>query len=375
MHPERLHLWIPELLTSKGGIQAYSAYFLAALEKSAVPFQLEVFLKNDAVRNFPQHTLNRWHGAGQFPATIRTPLFVAQLLSYGIRQRPDLVITTHLNFTLAAAQLKRAANIPYWTVAHGIEAWDIEKPALKAALNQADRILAVSNFTRDRLIESQGLDPNKVVVLPNTFDSDRFNIAEKPIHLLKRYHLQPNQPVILTVCRLASEERYKGYDALLAALPLIQQAVPNVHHLIVGQGGDRSRIEQLIRDSNLQNCVTLAGFIPDEELCDYYNLCDVFAMPSKREGFGIVYLEALACGKPVLGGNQDGATDALCQGKLGALVDPDDISAIATTLIQLLQKTYPNSSIYEPHWLRQQAIDTYGFEAFRSKLLQLLTAQ
>jgi glycosyltransferase involved in cell wall biosynthesis len=109
----------------------------------------------------------------------------------------------------------------------------------------------------------------------------------------------------------------------------------------------------------------LTGFIPDEELTAHYQLCDVFAMPSKKEGFGIVYLEALACGKPTLGGNQDGALDALCRGELGALVDPDDVQAIAHTLVEILQGTYPNPLIYQPEQLRQRVIDIYGFERFK----------
>jgi len=128
----------------------------------------------------------------------------------------------------------------------------------------------------------------------------------------------------------------------------------------------------LITKLNLQECVTLTGFVADDELCDHYNLCDVFAMPSKGEGFGIVYLEALACGKPTLGGNQDGAIDALCHGELGALVDPDDIGVIAQTLIQILQGTYPHLIMYQPEILRQKVIDAFGFERFKQTLANLI---
>jgi glycosyltransferase involved in cell wall biosynthesis len=206
--------------------------------------------------------------------------------------------------------------------------------------------------------------------LPCTFDASNFKIAPKPAYLLEQYGLKPEQPIILTVSRLASVERYKGYDQILEALPQIRQAIPNVHYIIAGKGDDRTRIEQYIAQLGLQECVTLAGFVPDEQLCDYYNLCDLFAMPSKREGFGIVYLEALACGKPTLGGNQDGAIDALCHGELGALVDPDDVGAIAQTVIQILQKTYPNPILYDPEVLRQRVIDVYGFERFKQTLAQ-----
>jgi glycosyltransferase involved in cell wall biosynthesis len=100
----------------------------------------------------------------------------------------------------------------------------------------------------------------------------------------------------------------------------------------------------------------------------------VFAMPSKGEGFGIVYLEALACGKPTVGGNQDGAIDALCQGELGALVDPDDIGAIAQTLIAIVQKKYPHPLIYQPEALRQKVIEVFGFEHFQKTLGRYLAS-
>lgn len=158
----------------------------------------------------------------------------------------------------------------------------------------------------------------------------------------------------------------------MEALPQIRQVIPNLHYIIVGKGDDRPRLEQLIRERQLEDCVTLAGFIPDAELCDYYNLCDVFVMPSKLEGFGIVYLEALACGKPTLGGNQDGAIDALCHGELGALVNPDDVEEIAQTITQILQRTYPNPLMYQPEALRQKVIDTFGFERFQQTLAELM---
>jgi phosphatidyl-myo-inositol dimannoside synthase len=96
-------------------------------------------------------------------------------------------------------------------------------------------------------------------------------------------------------------------------------------------------------------------------------------MPSKGEGFGIVYLEALVCGKPTLGGDRDGAIDALCDGELGALVNPDDVDAISQTLIQILQGTYPNPLMYQPELLREKVIDIYGFDRFQQKLGDLLT--
>ena len=116
----------------------------------------------------------------------------------------------------------------------------------------------------------------------------------------------------------------------------------------------------------------MTGFVPDSQLADYYNLCDVFAMPSKGEGFGIVFIEALACGKPVLAGNKDGSVDALANGELGALVNPDDLNEIANTLIQILQGIYPNPIMYKPEILRQKTIEYFGFDKFKMTLKKYL---
>jgi len=368
------HLWLPDIFEFKGGIQVHSNFLIKALQSLYPQSNYDVFLKHDTHSSpefsFLAHT--RFHFAGHWSLPVRTPIFAAQLVGSGLWKRPSLVISTHLNFTPAAYWLKYVAGIPYWTIAYGIEAWNIQRPDLRRALHHADRILSISSYTRDRLIKEQNLDPSKISLLPCTFDPSRFQIASKPVYLLKRYNLKPEQPVILTVSRLAEAKRYKGYDRILEALPQIRQTLPDVHYIIIGKGKDQPRIEQLIAQLNLHDCVTLAGFIPDEQLSDYHNLSDVFAMPSKREGFGIVYLEALACGKPTLGGNQDGAIDALCQGELGALVDPDDVDAIAQTLIQILQRTYPNPLMYQPEALRQAVIDRFGFDRFKQKLGELI---
>ena len=180
--------------------------------------------------------------------------------------------------------------------------------------------------------------------------------------------MSADQKIILTVSRLSGYERYKGYDRLLEIMPIIRQSIPNIHYIIVGKGDDRDRLEQIINQNNLQSCVTLAGFVADEYLCDYYNLCDLFAMPSKAEGFGIVYLEALACGKPVLGGNLDGTVDALCRGEIGVLINPDNLDEIAEAIIQILSGQHENQAIYQPEFLRQQAIATFGSEHFQKIL-------
>ena len=374
---KRVQIWSPNLFNFKGGIQVYSGYLLQAFGQICPETDCDVFLLHDKSQDpeFLCSDKTKFYFSGGWPAPVRNLAFAVRLTIQAICQRPDLIITTHLNFTPVAYQLKRLLGIPYWTTAHGVEAWDVQRPGLRRALQNADRILAVSNYTRDRLLKEQDLHPDKVSVLPNTVDTQRFTIAEKPAYLLERYGLKAEQPVILTVCRLCSTETYKGYEKIIEAIPHIQKVIPDVHYLIAGKGDDRSHLEQLIARSGLQACVTLAGFVPDAELCAYYQLCDVFAMPSKLEGFGIVYLEAIACGKPAIGGNQDGAIDALCHGELGVLVDPDDARAIATGITDIILKTYPNPLLYEPKGLRNQMIKAYGLERFQSNLSEQIAEE
>jgi glycosyltransferase involved in cell wall biosynthesis len=374
----KIHIWLPGIFDYRGGIQVYSTFFIQALKQIFPNGDHNIFLKNDRLRtDFGEFNFRtQWHFTGQWNSIpLRTLFFAIQVLQAAIFNKPDVIICGHVNFSTLATKILTLLNIPYWVIVHGVDVWNLSDLAKINGLAKADRIISVSQYTADRLIQEQALDPEKIIVLPNTFDASRFQIAPKPQYLLKKYNLTPDQSVILTIARLAGEERYKGYDQIIRALPAIIKTIPNAHYLIGGKGGDRPRIEQLIKDLDLEDYVTLAGFIPDEELTDHYNLCDVFAMPSKGEGFGIVYLEALACGKPTIGGNQDGAIDALCNGKLGVLVDPDDLTEISTVITQILQKIYPLPILYQPETIRQKVIEIYGFEKFKQNLAQLLSTQ
>lgn len=365
------HVWLPDLTAARGGIQRYSGFLLEALVAAWPEPRYEVFLKNQETAPAPRHGI-RFHATGRLPHRLRTPAFAARIVSRAALDRPRLIVAGHLNFAVVSAPLGRRFGIPYWIVVHGIEAWGVERPALRRAIANAECIVAVSRYTARRLAEEQRLDPARIALLPGTFDPDRFRPAARSPRLLARLGLEPEQPVLLTVARLAGRERYKGYDVVLAALPAIRGAVPGAHYVLVGEGEDRARVEARVRELGLERHVTLAGFVPDEELPDYYNLCSVFAMPSKREGFGIVYLEAMACGKPAIAGNQDGARDALADGELGVLVDPDDPDDFRAAAVEVLSGRHPNGALYDPAGLRQRAVELFGPAAFRRRLEEIL---
>jgi glycosyltransferase involved in cell wall biosynthesis len=276
-----------------------------------------------------------------------------------------------LNFGPVAHWAKRVFGTSFTLVAHGIDVHSGLSHARVAALRAADRVLAVSSWTRQRVLDLGGIDPARVAVLPNTVDEARFTVGARPEKLAKRYNLQADESVVLTVARLESGEAYKGYDRIVRALPAVQAACGRVRFLLVGKGDDRARLEMMARDLGVEHKVTFAGFVPDEELADHYRLADVFAMPSTGEGFGIVFLEAMACGTPVLAGNRDGSVDALDGGRLGHLVDPNNVDAIANGIIALLKQQGP-AWWFDRQALHDAVIQRFGRTAFRETLRKVL---
>ena len=362
----KIHIWVPDYESATGGIQVFSRFLVRAVADCFPDGQITVLSKNDS--SFPilptHKSPIRFDCTGWWAPSRRTAAYTSQLIKYGLRDRPDLIFCGHVNFSPIARWLKRIAGIPFIAIGHGLDVWNIRRGGVRHAVSVADRALAVSQFTADSMTKVFGLRPDQIGLLPNTFDPETFVPGPKPHYLLKRFRLSSEQPVILTVTRLAGEEQYKGYDQVLRALPAVRHAVPRVHYILGGKGTDKPRIEALIRDLRLDDAVTLAGYIPDHELCGFYNLCDVFAMPSKAEGFGIVFLEALACGKPVIAGNKDGSVDALMNGKLGVLIDPDNVAEIAETLICILTKRHPLGILQDPERLRAEVIAAYGYSRF-----------
>ncbi len=370
---EKVHIWAPDLFSTTGGIQAFSRYFIDALQMRTHLNDLRVLVKNDHRGDVPQNnSFPDINVCGDWHPQVRSPRFAMECLRHAWRERPSLIISTHLHFGPIAQVAQSSFGTPYVLVAHGTEAWRITKESRRRALQKADLVLAVSRYTRDYLIHDAGLDAKRVKILPNTFAQERFAIAPKSPRLIRKYGLQPGTPVILTVCRLDESERYKGYDQIIRALPEILRSVPDARYLLVGKGSDRPRIEKLVAEVGVEDAVIFAGFVPDEELVEHYNLCDLFAMPSQAEGFGIVYLEALACGKPVLAGNKDGSRDALADGEIGLLVDPEDTAEIATEIIRVLRREHSHPVIFHPDLLRRSVIELFNFEAFKHTVNELL---
>ena len=372
-----IHLWCPSIRASDGGIESYSLSLAKALIEIVGERQITVLVRNHDSADVRDAlgTDVRCGGSAWMPRALWTIGFAALVVARALRERPGLIISTHLNFGPFASFVNRLTKMPYWIALHGYESWEIQRPSQRRAVAKADLLLPVSAFTRDRAMKNYSIPAERMRVLPDTFDPTRFSIGPKPEHLLRRYGWGPDDPVILTVGRLSSAEGYKGHDRLIRALPRVRAQVPNVKYLIVGGGDDQERLARIANEEKVADAVLFAGRVSHNELSDYYRVCDLFAMPSTGEGFGIVFLEALSTGKPVLAGSGDGATDALRGGELGVLVDPDDAQALAENVTALLQRRHPHPLATRPEELRNRVVDAFGPEKFKQAIAQILTEE
>ena len=243
--------------------------------------------------------------------------------------KPDIVILSHINLALVGLLIRLLQpKTQIWLVAHGIEVWRSLSYNKRKLLSLCDKILCVSNFTLTQMEVWHRLPIEKCVVLNNVLDPfmhlpDNLN---KPDYLLQRYGINKTDKVILSLTRLAHSEQYKGHERVLKAVAELKSHYDNLKYILAGKYDvlEGERIKKLIAEYGIEEQVILTGFISESEIPDHFLTADIFALPSKKEGFGIVFIEALACGLPVICGNADGSIDAIRNGELGTAIDPDD---------------------------------------------------
>ncbi len=342
-------LFISNNLSRPGGIEKYSGDFIAALSESG---------ENVIIAQFKKSSL------------FNKIFFSAEIILKSLYFRPDVIICGHINFSPVCLFMKRVFDFEYAVIIHGIEAWNINSKIKKIALENSKKVIVVSNYTAEAVVSGVPAVKDKLFLLPNSVDGGKIFIKEKPGFLVEKYGLA-GKKIIFTLCRLSSSEKYKGYDRVIEALPLIKREISEIKYILAGEGDDKERIEKLISDLNLKETVILAGHIDEQAKIDYYNLCDVFAMPSKGEGFGIVFLEALACGKPVVAGGEDGSRDALLGGDLGIMVNPDNVKEVAEAITGIL-KNNVHRALLDADYLRKRTLEAYGADVFKKRVAELI---
>lgn len=276
----------------------------------------------------------------------------------------DVVILSHINLLPIAYAIKKISpGVKVVMFAHGIEVWNRLSRFKRKLLLQCDMVWAVSGFTRDRLIEGHAMSDNKIKVLNNPLDP--FLPLPQTTGAGKRRQLgvAENKKVLFTLTRLNSGEKYKGYDQVLKAISLMNKSKYNIQYVIGGKydEAEKERVLKLADELQLQDQVLLTGFIADEDLPAYFNMADLYVMPSREEGFGIVFIEAMYYGLPVIAGNVDGSSDALLHGKLGRLVNPLNVEEIADAIAQVLNDPQPR--IAEP----KDVLANFGYESYKRK--------
>jgi phosphatidyl-myo-inositol dimannoside synthase len=242
--------------------------------------------------------------------------------------------------------LRRMFKLPLVIFCHGDEISQTDKRRYQPRVRDyiyrhADAIIAANQFACDGLARI-GIPEERVHKLTPGVDLGHFYPKLKRADLIERYALQ-GRKVLLTVARLVPR---KGHKIVLQALPRVLDEAPNLKYLIAGEGPEKERLQALAIELGVQHAVTFTGDIGHDQICDFYNLCDVFAMINRLdeggdvESFGMVFTEANAAGKPVIGGRSGGTAEAVLQGQTGFLVDPNDADEVANRLILLLKNEH-----------------------------------
>lgn len=348
---------VTEAFGGHGGIAQYNRDFLSALASLEQVESVWILprLAADGASN-PDSKVQQWR-----PVYGRAKYAIAALWA-AVRQRPDVVLNAHLYHGALASLVARLSGAKLVSQLHGTEIWEPAAAAHRRALERSVAVLAVSRDTRRRFLAQSGSSVDCTRVLPNTVRPE-FSPGDRAA-ARARFGLS-SEFAILTVGRLdARRGGYKGHDRVLREMPGLVSGPRPVVYLIAGDGDDRGRLEDLTGRLGLADRVRFLGKVPDAELPDLYRAADLFAMPSTGEGFGIVFLEAMACGTPAIGLNAGGAPDALVDGELGRCVSAE---AFPEALAEAVAAPPPDRERLAAEVRRR-----FGSEAFRGRVAELV---
>lgn len=287
--------------------------------------------------------------------------------------KSDVILLNHINLLpvgILLALFKPRLKIVI--LAHGIEIWRKIAFWKKVFLVKKATVWAVSTFTVNHI--RKNIDERiQVQILNNALPVDFMVPCEfkKPAKLLKKHALQKDQPILLSVCRMTRHEQDKGIGQVIKAIPALLTSFPTLKYIVAGETDEQEkrRLMNLVKHYNIPQHVEFTGFISQKQLSNYYLLSDIFIMPSKKEGFGLAFIEAAACGLRIIAGNQDGSRDALLNGQLGTLVDPENVLGLQQAITQILGQP----------WSKQQAasiqkicLQHFSHQAYKENVKKLL---
>jgi len=286
------------------------------------------------------------------------------------KDRAGIIIAGHPHLALPAVLMRRFhPKLKLIVMAHGIEVWSPLSPSRRRGLLGADVVLAPSHFTARKLNEVQGVLQDKIRVLPWPISTDFLRFAAEPAAL----PLPPEFPsgkMILTVGRWAASEKYKGADELIRAIAQLRPNNPDLQLVAVGGGDDLPRLVELAASLGLSDCVHFFPGLSREQIAGCYSRADIFALPSTGEGFGLVFLEAMAFAKPVVGAAFGGTMDVVKDGVNGLLVPPRDMQRLSDALSTLLHDEPLRARLGQAG--AEIVGAKYCFQSFRENLRQIV---
>lgn len=362
---KRLLLLLPEVFGASGGIQMFCRALCLASGNWAQNngSSVDVLVLNDGGSPDPDYInrgINSFKGAGKSKLKL-----VGRYLRLIATTRYDQIIFGHV-YLSPLALLAKLFNpaVKVGVISYGIEVWQPLARSQRHALSKADVILAISDYTKDEVVRHNNVPAEKVMVFPCTLDPHWAGCEPTAT--------EAAPPVVLTVARMKKEDRYKGVDNVIKSLPAVLREAGPVEYAVVGQGDDVPRLRALAAGLGLSRHVKFAGEVSDAELRRLYGRCAVFVMPSKKEGFGIVFLEAMAYGKPVIGGAHGGTPSVVQDGLTGLLVEGADVGAISDALIRLLGDERMRRDFGEAG--RRRLADEFTFGRFERNLGEVFRA-
>ena len=358
MSARRVLVLTPEAFGGRGGIAQYVRDAVTALAGLPDVAEVDVLPRTcrDALPVLPP-------GVRQAPPALGRAAYVRSALALARRTRPHVVVCAHVYSAPLAAVVARRWRARLVMALWGIEVWKRPSRLQRAAIDRADLALAISRDTRARTLAWSRIAPERVVVIANTVGKAFVPGDRRTARV--RFGFTEEDFVLLCVSRLAASERYKGQDRVFAALKRLPFAPGGRRPLfaIAGDGDDRARLETLAREEGVAARVRFMGYVAGEDLPDLYRAADLFVMPSTGEGFGFVFLEAMACGTPALGVGVAGARDALGDGTLGGAPSVEDFAEALAAAV--------NADPPDPAVLSATVHERFGRAAFEAALADM----
>jgi phosphatidylinositol alpha-1,6-mannosyltransferase len=294
---------------------------------------------------------------------------VLHFIRLALTRRFDLALLGHVNYAPLGWLLKKLRpQVRYGVMLYGVDAWRRLPWLKRQALQRADFLVSISDYTKKRAVEANSLIADRVYLLPNALES----ISVEPMTTTFQLPAGAGSR-LLSVCRLEETERYKGVDKVIEVLPDVAREVPDIHYVVVGGGTDLERHKQLAQRLGLGERVHFSGFLSDEALRACYRDCDVFVMPSAGEGFGFVFLEAMQYAKPIVAARNGGAPEVVEDQVTGRLVEYGNEDELAQALIELCVDPEKRTRLGLAGYQRLQ--ERFTFAHFKQKLTEILTTE